>query len=152
MEPVEILEASLDDKSVVGRLLELYQYDFSEFVDGDLDAHGTYGYRFLDNYWTEPARHPYLFRVAGRWAGCALVRAGSPHDMAEFFVMRKYRRHGVGIRAARDLFARFPGDWQVRQVATNTPATTFWRRAIPYPFAEERVERETVQRFVVPEG
>jgi predicted acetyltransferase len=151
MEPVEILEASLGDKSVVGRLLELYQYDFSEFVDGDLDAHGVYGYQFLDNYWTEPERHPFLFRVGGKWAGFALVRAGAPHDMAEFFVMRKYRRHGVGIVAARELFARFPGDWQVRQMATNAPATSFWRRAIPYPFEEERNDRGTVQCFAVPD-
>ena len=110
MEPVEVFEAPLEEKSVVRRLLELYQYDFSEFVDGDLDRHGTYGYQFLDNYWTEPARHPFLFRVGGKWAGFALVRAGAPHDMAEFFVMRKYRRHGVGIVAARELFARFPGE------------------------------------------
>ena len=69
MEPVDVFEAALEDESVVRRLLELYQYDFSEFVDGDLDEHGTYGYQFLDNYWTEPERHPFLFRVDGRWAG-----------------------------------------------------------------------------------
>lgn len=151
MEPVEVFEAPLEEKSVVRRLLELYQYDFSEFVDGDLDGHGTYGYQFLDNYWTEDARHPFLFRVGGKWAGFALVRAGTPHDMAEFFVMRKYRRHGVGIVAARELFARFPGDWQVRQMATNTPATNFWRRAIPYPFEEDRNDHGPVQRFAVPD-
>ncbi len=151
MEPVEVFEATLEDKSVVRQLLELYQYDFSEFVDADLDRHGTYGYQFLDNYWTEPDRHPFLFRVDGRWAGFALVRAGAPHDMAEFFVMRKYRRHGVGLVAARELFARFPGEWQVRQMATNTPATNFWRRAIPDPFEEDRSDHGTVQRFSVPD-
>ena len=51
--------------------------------------------------------------------GSRSVRVGSPHDMAEFFVMRKYRRHGIGIVAARELFARFPGDWQVRQLTAN---------------------------------
>jgi predicted acetyltransferase len=151
MEPVEVIEAALDDKSVVRRLLELYLYDFSEFVDADLDQHGTYGYQFLDNYWTESHRHPFLFRVDGRWAGFALVRAGAPHDMAEFFVMRKYRRRGVGLIAAREVFARFPGDWQVRQMATNTPATHFWRRAIPYPFEEDRNDQGTVQHFLVPD-
>ena len=151
METVEVLEATLEDKSVVRRLLELYIYDFSEFTEEDVDAHGSFGYRFLDNYWTESDRRPFLFRIAGKWAGLALVRAGSPHDMAEFFVMRKYRRHGVGIMAARELFARFPGEWQVRQMATNAPATKFWRRAIPHPYEEDQNEKGTVQHFVVPD-
>jgi predicted acetyltransferase len=150
MRAVEVLEATPGDKSVVRQLLELYQYDFSDFVDADLDAHGYFDYGYLDNYWTEEHRRPFLFRVEGKWAGLALVRSGVPHDMTEFFVMRKYRRHGVGIVAARELFARFPGDWQVRQMATNPAATTFWRRAIPYAFEEEQNEHGTVQRFAVP--
>ena len=151
MEPVEVLEATPEDKSVVRQLMELYLYDFSEFVDADLDPHGYFGYQYLDNYWTEPDRKPFLFRATGKWAGFALVRGGAPHDMAEFFVMRKYRRRGVGIVAARDLFARFPGDWQVRQMAANAGATTFWRRAIPYPFDESANDHGPVQRFSVPE-
>jgi predicted acetyltransferase len=148
---VEVLEARYDDKPVVRRLLELYSYDFSRYDDADVDAHGLYGYRYLDNYWTEPARCPFLFRVEERWAGCALVRAGSagvPHDMTEFFVLAKYRRRGVGIAAARALFALFPGPWQVRQLTANTDATNFWRRAIPVPFEEELTETGPVQRFV----
>jgi len=151
MDSFELLEATSEDKSVVRQLLELYQYDFSEFVDADLDAHGYFGYRYLDQYWTDEERRPFLFRVGGKWAGLALVRSGEPHDMAEFFVMRRYRRHGIGIVAARELFARFPGEWQVRQLATNAPATSFWRRAIPYAYAEEQNEHGTVQRFAVPD-
>jgi predicted acetyltransferase len=33
--------------------------------------------------------------------------------MAEFFVLPKYRRGGVGTDAARAVFARFPGEWHV---------------------------------------
>ena len=151
MPDVEVVEASFDDKVVVRRLLELYAYDFSEFNDGDVDAHGSFGYPYLDHYWTEPDRRPFLFRVAGHWAGLALVRVGTPHDMAEFFVMRKYRRHGVGIVAARALFARVPGDWQVRQLTANPAATTFWRRAIPVTFTEALNDEGPVQRFSIPD-
>jgi len=146
---VEVIEAELGDKPVVRNLLELYQHDFSAFDDNDVDADGRYGYRYLDNYWTEPERHPMLFRVDGCWAGFALVRAGAPHDMAEFFVMRKYRRRGLGTVLARDVFARFPGAWQVRQMPSNPDATAFWVQAIPVDFEQEILDHGPVQRFTI---
>ena len=149
-ERVEIVEAALADKPVVRQLLELYLHDFSEFEPGDVDARGFFNYPYLDNYWTDADRSPLLFRVDGHWAGFALVRTGPPRDMAEFFVMRRYRRGGYGTEAARAVFERFPGEWQVRQLSSNPAATTFWRRAIPYPFEEGALDHGPVQRFSVP--
>jgi predicted acetyltransferase len=146
---IEVLPARLEHKPAIARLIELYQYDFTEFTDEDLNADGSYGYRYLDAYWTEPARHPFLFRVDGNIAGFAFVRAGQPHDMAEFFVLRKYRGRGVGVAAARAVFARFPGEWQVRELAANARATAFWRKAIPVPFAEDTNEQGPVQHFEI---
>jgi predicted acetyltransferase len=147
---VEVVEAAPEDKPVVRQLLELYQHDFSEFEDADVDRHGFYGYPYLDHYWTEHERHPFLFRADGNWAGFALVRSGDPHDLAEFFVMRKYRRRGVGIAAARDVFARFPGRWQVRQMASNPASTAFWTEAIPVAFEQDVADHGPVQRFTIP--
>jgi len=134
----------------VARLLELYGYDFSAFTNVDVDAQGLFGYPYLDAYWTEPQRHPFLFRLDEKWVGFALVLSGAPHDMAEFFVLRKYRRHGVGDVAAREVFARFPGEWQVRQMTANTGAIAFWRRAIPVDFDEQLTDHGPVQRFEMP--
>jgi predicted acetyltransferase len=144
---VEVVAANAGDESILRNLLELYLHDFSEMTGADVDAHGLFGYRWLDSYWTEPDRHPFLIRADGRLAGFALVRSGTPHDMAEFFVLRKYRRSGVGLLAARAVFAAFPGEWQVREMTANTGATAFWRTAIPVPFTEETVEMGPVQRF-----
>jgi predicted acetyltransferase len=149
MSQVAVIEAQLDQKAVIRHLLELYLHDFSELDGNEVDEHGLYGYRYLDHYWTENDRRPFLFLVDGRWAGFALIRLGDPNDVAEFFVLRKYRRRGIGNVAARDLFQRFPGAWQVRQIATNVAATTFWRQAIPVPYEEHMTENGPVQRFVV---
>jgi len=146
---VEVIEASDEDRSVVRRLLQFYHYDFSEFDDADVDSHGEFLHRYFDEYWTDSDRKAYLFRVDGAWAGLALVFTGLPHDLAEFFVMRKYRRRGVGAEAAAQLFARFPGDWTVRQQLSNPAATTFWRKAISYPYRETVENSEVVQRFTV---
>lgn len=142
-----LVAATEDDKPVLRRLIELYRYDFSEFDQADVDPHGEYGYRYLDNYWTEASRAPFLFRVNGCWAGFALVRAESPFDMSEFFVMRKYRRQGVGRVAAAELFRHFAGPWRVRQQKTNPTATEFWRTAIPYSYDERTTNEEVIQEF-----
>ena len=47
-----------------------------------------------------------------------------------------YRRSGLGMDAAHQLFALHPGAWQVRQMAANARATAFWHRAIPVPLEE----------------
>ena len=146
---VEVLRASVTDKAVLRRLLQLYHYDFSEWNGDDVDEHGEFGHLYLDHYWTDPDSHPLLFRHAGHWAGFALVRTGGVNDMAEFFVMRGYRRGGLGREAAQRIFAIFPGAWQVRQVHGNDSATAFWRAVVPDGYEEAVVEEGLVQRFTI---
>jgi predicted acetyltransferase len=50
------------------------------------------------------------------------------HDVAEFFVVRKHRRSGVGIEAARQLICPRPGQWEIAVVRANAGALGFWRR------------------------
>lgn len=144
---IEVIPAALREKAVLRHLLELYKHDLSEFTGEGVDAHGLFGYRYLDHYWTEPERWPFLFtaRAVGaaaeaeepRLAGFALVtdrtllpESAGGRDLAEFFVLRAYRRRGAGAAAARQLFDRFPGRWEVRELAENAPAIAFWRRVI----------------------
>lgn len=152
MSDVRVDPVDASERDALSRLLELYAHDFSERTGADVRDDGTFGWNDLDRWWRESDRHPFFLRVDGRLAGFALVRSGDPHDMAEFFVLRKYRRGGVGIAAARAVFARFPGAWQVRQQWANTAATAFWRRAVPPGFTEDEVAEGPVQRFLVPEA
>jgi predicted acetyltransferase len=59
--------------------------------------------------------------------------------VAEFFVMRKYRRKGIGAACAAQAFDLFPRRWEVRQLAANAAATAFWRRAI-HRYSDGRFE------------
>ena len=81
-------------------------------------------------------RHPFLFRVDGRLAGFALVRSGRAARHGRVLRAAEVPAGGVGTDAARAVFARFPGQWQIRQQCENTGAIDFWRRAIPVPFDE----------------
>lgn len=79
----------------------------------------------------------------------ALVREGPPRSIAEFLIMPKYRRAGVGTAAARDVPLRHPGRWEVRQVPGNEAAVAFWRHAIPSEFTERQDEHGTTQAFTI---
>ena len=133
---VEVRKAALEEKIVLRHLLELYEYDFSELEDRDLDPHGLFGYPWLDHYWTEAGRYPFLVRVEGKLAGFVLVRTleeselGHTYSVAEFFILRKYRRSGVGSQVAGHIFDMFPGPWSVAQTQSNHAAQAFWRKVI----------------------
>jgi predicted acetyltransferase len=138
MNDIEVKPACFEDKSILRNLLQLYLYDFSEYdpIHNDVDNHGLFGYPYFDHYWTEPTRHPFLFRVKDKWAGFALVRAvakdnsSTYHSLAEFCILRKYRGQGYGRLAAYKIFDRFPGKWHIAQIQNNLPAQAFWRTVI----------------------
>ncbi|MGN6677163.1 MAG: GNAT family N-acetyltransferase [Streptosporangiaceae bacterium] len=141
--------ADLGDREIVRQLLEFNAYEFSRFDGADLDGNGRFGYAYLDLYWTEPGRRPYLILVGASIAGMALVREGPPHSVAEFLIMPKYRRAGVGTTAARDLLSRHPGRWELHQVPGNERAVAFWRHAIPCEFTEHQDEHGITQTFTL---
>lgn len=60
---------SVDDKSLLIRLMELYHYEFSIYSNDDINEHGYYGYGHIDDYWNEEGRFPYLIRADGKIAG-----------------------------------------------------------------------------------
>ena len=55
---------------------------------------------------------------------------GNEQSISEFFIMRKYRRQGVGLKAAHAIFDRFPGKWEVQEIDCNEPAHRFWIKVI----------------------
>jgi predicted acetyltransferase len=134
---VAIHDAGPDDAATLRNLLQLYLHDFSEVDGHDADESGRFAYDDLAPYWTEPGRRAFLIRVDGRLAGFVLVNreaplsgSGAAWSIAEFLVMRKYRRRGVGAHVAAEVFRRFPGRWEVSQIAANVAAQSFWRAAI----------------------
>jgi predicted acetyltransferase len=51
-------------------------------------------------------------------------------DVAEFFVLRGYRRRGIGTHVAHEVWKQFPGPWEVRVMDSNVGARDFWTHAI----------------------
>jgi predicted acetyltransferase len=130
--------ATLSDTAVLSNLLELYSHDLSDVFALEPGTDGRFGYGKLPLYWSEPEnRFPFLIRAGARLAGFALVTRGSPasddpndFDIAEFFVLRRYRRSGVGRRAAFLLWNRFAARWTVRVSEGNQKGLRFWANVI----------------------
>jgi predicted acetyltransferase len=140
IDPGEVVlePATLRDATVVSNLLELYSHDLSDVFALELGTDGRFGYEKLPLYWSEPEnRFPFLIRAGSRLAGLALVTRGSPvsedpndFDIAEFFVLRRYRRSGVGRQAAFLLWNQFAVRWFVRVSEGNQQGLRFWANVI----------------------
>ncbi len=149
---VEVAPARPEQETILANLLELYAHDFSEFHNVAIGADGKFGYKALSLYWSEPDWHPFLVWVEGRLAGFVLVKRGSQFsgsdtvwDMAEFFVLRGYRRRGIGTRVAHEVWKSFRGLWEVRVMQSNVVGCGFWARAI-FTFAGEAIEAALVEK------
>jgi len=151
MPHVELEPVARERRGTLENLFQLHTHDFSEFwagrQEGELQADGRFApYPHLDSYWTEAERTPYLIRADHHLAGFALINryshSGLPLDwaVAEFFVVRKHRRGGVGFAAATQVIRARPGLWEMAVARKNTDALPFWRRvasAIAGPSVEE---------------
>ncbi len=134
---IEVVPATLAQAPILENLLELYAHDFSEFHHIEIGDDGRFGYPPLPLYWSEPDRHPFLVKMDGKLAGLVLVKRDlaisgpqAAWDMAEFFIIRGYRRRGIGSEVAHEVWRRFPGLWQIRVMQTNISAQHFWSAAI----------------------
>jgi predicted acetyltransferase len=116
-------------------LCEHYMHDMAEWFEIDTKADGSYSYDTA-SVWRN-GYDAYLAKADDSIAGFALVGSATEwlgdigaHDIHEFFVIRRFRRHGFGQRMATLLWNERPGEWLVRVLEANAPAVLFWRTAI----------------------
>jgi len=120
------------DRDVLSQLLSEYLRELAALVNGDWDPDA---YPFLDAQWTEVGRHPLFIRASEEIVGLALVRdpmsTGSGlNQMADFYVKPAQRGTGLAARAARAIFKRFPGRWELQVHDLNKRGIEFWLRCI----------------------
>lgn len=134
---VELKQVTVDEKEILRNLLEKYSYEFSQWDKRDVNKLGLYGYLYLDNYWTEDKRWAYFILVDGKLAGFAMVNdfpevndRDTDFQMAEFFVLYKYRRLGVGRQAFFKIMEMHKGRWQLKLHPANTASVHFWSKVI----------------------
>jgi predicted acetyltransferase len=135
-------------KEIIEHMMQFYLYDFTDFLDINVEVTGKFtAYPDLDTYWDhDKGRFVYLIWSYHNPAGFALIeRLHNPVEgdyyMTEFFVMKKYRRSGLGSWAAKELFQQYKGNWKVTQMSNNTPAQQFWRKVIGEYTGSDYIEK-----------
>lgn len=133
---IELKKVNIEDKEILRNLLEKYDYEFSQWDNRDVNKLGLYGYNYLDCYWTEENRWAFFIVVDGNLAGFVMINdypevdEATDYSLAEFFVMYKYRRSGVGRSAAMKVFDMFHGKWQLKRHPKNIASVHFWNKVV----------------------
>lgn len=152
MPPPDLVISKIGPESdaLLRNLFEHYCHDMSQWFDFDTRADGSYSHDTAAIWANEYGA--YKAKVGSSIAGFALIGSAvdwlgdaSARDVREFFVLRRFRRRGVGQRMAALLWNEHPGKWLVRVLEANAPAVLFWRAAISdYSLGSFREEKRVV--------
>ena len=134
----EIYDATKEnEKEIILNLMQLYTYELSFFEDETTNFklldNGLYKVsKYIELYWKEEKRHPYILKYNGELAGFVLERFNEDdtNEIAEFFVLNKYRKLGAGTFMAKEIFKRYKGKWEIRTLLKNKRAQEFWRKVV----------------------
>lgn len=133
--PLVISKIGPQTGPLLRNLFEHYVHDMSEWLDIDTKADGSYSFD-TSKFWKREF-DVYLAKLDGAIAGFAIAGSAAPwlgevggRDVHEFFVLRKFRRSGVGRQLAQHIWDAQPGEWLVRVFDDNRPAIPFWRNAV----------------------
>ena len=151
----QLRKAEEKDRQLLFNVFQKFLHEMTAYYDNPLNAEGNYEYGWLDSYFEDPDREAVLIYEEDRLAGFALLNKVSylnrnpDHVMAEFTVFPHFRRHHTGLRAVRQLFALYPGTWELKYSRKNTGAVKFWNAVTkPYhPVRHRYGTDETVLTF-----
>lgn len=125
------------DHRALVQLMQFFLYEMSDINAQDVDRYGRFGTSSLQPYFLLHTTAAFLIIVDGRIGGFVLVGTHSllephfrGHSCLAFFVMKRYRRCGVGRAAATQLFTMLPGQWEIATFATHTVGHAFWRSVL----------------------
>jgi predicted acetyltransferase len=133
---ISIIQVPVNEKEILRNLMEKYLYEFTQYDNLGVNNLGLCGYDYIDQYWTEENRFAYFIRVDGWLAGFMMVNdvkeinVDTNYSMAEFFVIYKYRKSGVGTYAVNYALNKFKGKWQIRYHPKNITSKNFWNKIV----------------------
>ncbi|MEO6301598.1 MAG: GNAT family N-acetyltransferase [Bacteroidia bacterium] len=153
-----LLKASEEHKIVIQNLMQYYIYDFSEYIKYDVEDNGLFApYSNLMDYWEgDNNKFPYVIKMGEKYVGFVLIKLSnsvnrSCFSITEFFILKKYRREGIGKAIAIQVFNLYRGEWEVYQKDSNKPAQIFWNNVISKytkgKFNERLEDGKRIQNF-----
>lgn len=120
---------------LLSNLYQFYVYDSSGWALDDIQGDGRYAVSdtHLARYWQSPGWRAELILADGCLAGFVLIERlavdGQTYDeLADLFVLPKYRRLGIASLLVEQILAERTGPWLVCFYDQDAAAKQFWQR------------------------
>ncbi|MBI9011453.1 MAG: GNAT family N-acetyltransferase [Clostridiales bacterium] len=129
---IDFYKATPADNTSLERLFQFFAHDTSEFSGKEIGSDGFYhGLNDLEDYTSQSNYRTYMIQVDGNLAGFVVVRLEETINyLRHYFIVRKYRKQKIGLKAVHRIFDMFPGDWRVSTLDYNLPAIKFWEKTL----------------------
>ncbi len=130
---IELVRTTVEQLPLIANLYQYYAYESSDWEEEEVEPDGRFYLHepHLVRYWQEPEWSAELILADGFIAGFLLIERSElagidALEFADLFILRKYRRQGIGRLLAQQVLNR-GGTWLVRLYAQDQLAMAFWR-------------------------
>lgn len=134
LDAIELVPATAETRNKLENLITLYLHDLSEFADDlKVNQDGKFEYEGIELYFTRDELKPFFIYFHDEVVGFILLNSGNfvPKDIDysvhEFFILKSFRKKGIGSAAVRKLMDIYKGKYKIVQLAGNKPAINFWK-------------------------
>jgi ribosomal-protein-alanine N-acetyltransferase len=133
---VRLVPASIEEYPIIQNMASYYSYDMSEYMGWEQQNDGTHsvGMDYV-KYWKAENTFPFIIKYHDELAGFVIVDKNvsdlsNDFNIAQFFVLRKFKGRGLAQHIAFQCFDKFCGKWEVFVMPRNEGAYRFWRKII----------------------
>lgn len=146
---IETILANDETANIIRNIYPLYLHDLSEIHGNVPNEYGIYEdepmktldeqYRVQDIWFQKPGLlFPFIIFADKKPAGFSLISTrefapkGVDYYVYEFFLLRPYRGKSIAEVAAKQVFDKFRGDWELftNPTTLNKRAQSFWHKTI----------------------
>lgn len=134
---VELIQTDAIDAELIRNLYQYYAYESSDWEQEDVEADGRFYIHdeHLARYWQDPQWSANLLLVDGCIAGFLLIEGSElpgidALELADLFILKRYRRKGIGRAIATQVLCSGEANWLVRFYDQDEVSQAFWRTVL----------------------
>ncbi|MBD9415662.1 GNAT family N-acetyltransferase [Pseudomonas sp. PDM16] len=135
---IELVPTTAEQLPLIANLYQYYAYESSDWEEEDVETDGRFYLHepHLARYWQEPDWSANLILADGFIAGFLLIERSElagidALEFADLFVLKRYRRHGIGRALSERVLCSGDEAWLVRFHPQDNIAAAFWQAVLP---------------------
>lgn len=134
---IELVQTGPEHAELIRNLYQYYAYESSDWEQEDVEVDGRFYIHeeHLARYWQDPQWSAHLILVDRFIAGFLLIEQSElpgvdALELADLFILKKYRRQGVGNAVASQVLSSGSNNWLVRFYRQDEGALAFWQTVL----------------------